>query len=191
MPSDKVEIYRSAYEEYSTTHSQLHDIQQNLNNKAIEITKMNLLVGSIIATVVTIQPDNISLLYFLLGICSLLGSIWYSAVVYSQTRTYDIGLASSAFSQMASADDVENHYQKLSQEYSEMVSDFDEPYSKEKREFEKSLWLAIASIFLIVIGAVSTIARTSFGIQYPPSFDLPVILIIGVLLAHGKDQQKE
>ncbi|WP_157884862.1 hypothetical protein [Halorubrum aethiopicum] len=188
MSSDKIEIYRSAYDEYSTTHSQLHDIQQNLNTKAIEIAKINLLVGSIIATVVTIQPENISLLYFFVGSATLLGSIWYSAVVYSQTKSYDIGLASSAFDQMASTDDLEEHYLKLSQEYSQMVSDFDDPYDEEKQDFERSLWLAIATIFLFVFGAISTIIRIAFEFQYPLSFDYPVILIIGVLLVYGMDR---
>ena len=185
MSSDKVEIYRSAYNEYSTTHSQLHDIQQNLNTKAIEITKIDLLVGSIIATLVTIQPSNISLPYFFTGAATLLGSIWYSAEVYSQTKSYDIGLASSAFSQMASTDDLEEHYKTLSQEYSEMVSDFDEPYEEEKSDFGKSVWLSIATIFFFVLGAGSTIIRTNFEIQYPLCVDLVVVLATSCFLVYG------
>jgi hypothetical protein len=190
MSSDRVEILRSAYEEYSETHKQMHEIQQNLNDKAIEIAKINLLVGGIAASVVTIQPQNISLVYFTVGIITLLASIFYSGVVYSQTKTYDVGIASKSVDDMVSKDDVEEHYQHMAKEYSGMVGDFKEPYEDEKDDFEKALWLAISTTFLFIAGAGSTVLNEVLEIQYPRSIDFVVTVIIGILLMYGKTRNE-
>lgn len=190
MSSDRTEIFRSAYEEYTSTHSRLHETQRHLNNKAVEITKINLLVGGIAASVITIRPENIALPYFISGTVTLLTSIWFSAVVYSQTKTYDIGIGESAFEDMASAESLEKHFEDLSKAYRGMVGDFNDPYQEEAHDFENALWAAIGTIFLFIAGAGSTVILIAFETRYPMSIDIPVILGIGILLMYGKHRDE-
>jgi hypothetical protein len=190
MDSEEVEILRSTYDEYSETLAQLHSIQQHLNDKAIEIAKINLLIGGIAASVVAIRPSNIAISYFTSGVITLMASIWYSASVYSQTKTYDIGISSESFEEVLSADSASEHYKELTREYSGMIEDFNSPYSEEKDDFENALWLAVATIFLFIMGAGSTVVKTIYGIQYSAFIDLPIIMCIGILLMYGKHRDE-
>jgi len=187
MTSDEVERLRSAYQEYVNTHDRQHETQLHLNSRAIEIAKINLLVGSVAASIITFSPETISVLYFLVGSVTLLASIWHCARVYSPT-TYDIGVKADAIEDMKSTNNLEDHFEKLADEYSGMVSDFSQPYSEESDDFERGLWLAVATLFLYISGAVATLLTSVANVSYSISLDFVVILIIGVLLMYGKEK---
>lgn len=190
MDSEEVEILRSAYDEYSETLAQLHATQQHLNDKAIEIAKINLLIGGIAASIVAIRPSNVAIPYFSTGVITLMASIWYSASVYSQAKTYGIGINSESLEEVLSTDSASQHYEKISKEYSGMIDDFKTPYLEERDDFENALWLAVATIFLFIMGAGSTVVKTIYGVQYSPFLDLPMILCIGILLMYGKHRDE-
>lgn len=148
-------------------------------------------MGSIAASVVTLQPENIALPYFIVGSFTLLASIWFSSIVYSQTKTYDIGISESAFEDIASVESLEKHYKELTKSYRGMVEDFDRPYQEEAQDFENALWTAIATIFLFIAGAGSTVIMITFELHYPTSLDFLVMLGIGILLMYGKHRDEQ
>lgn len=53
MDSEKEEILRSGYEELVATHERQHETQLHLTQAAVEIIRVNLLIGGIAASVVT------------------------------------------------------------------------------------------------------------------------------------------
>lgn len=175
------ERFRSAYQEYSDTYSRQLQTQQHLNSRAIEILKVNLLVGSLAASIITFSPENIAIPYFLTGSVLLVISVVHCAKVYSPRR-YDIGIAKSAFQQMKETDSLEDHFERLADEYSGMVDDFEKPFKKEVRWFERGLWLAIGSIIYYFLGAGSTMVETLSPLEYSFYVDIGVILLSGALI---------
>lgn len=190
MSSDKEELFRSAYSEYENTYERQLETQASLNEKAIEVIKADLLVGSIGASIITFSPSNLSIPYFIVGAITLLTSIWYCTRVYSPTGTYNIGTSETAFEQMKESEDIESHFKNLAKSYRDNVADFDKEYQTETKHFERGLWFAIATVFLFIIGAGSTVLQSVVGMDYPLTADLVAILAVGIILMYGKEVDK-
>jgi hypothetical protein len=186
MPSDEVELFQSAYQEYVNTNERQLDSQEFLNEKSIEVIKVNLLVGSLAASVVTFRPNNIAIPYFVAGSTTLLSSIWFCAKVYSPTAKYDIGISGDQFDQMKNSEDLESHFEDMAKSYRSMVSDFNSTYKTESDNFQKGLWFSIATLFLYIFGAGSTLFISISNITYSWFIDGIVILGIGLLMMYGK-----
>jgi hypothetical protein len=181
-----VEIMRSAYEEYAQTNQNQHESQIFLNEKAVEIIKINLLVGSIAASIVTFSPSNVEVQYFIAGSLTLLASILYCVAVYSPTSTYDIGVSESAFQDMKDSGDLETHFEDLAIAYKNMVGEFDDAYKVEAKYFKNGLWLAVATLFLYIFGAGTTLLVSVTEYSSNIYIDLFVILATGVCLFYLK-----
>ena len=180
MPSDKAKIRRSAYEAYADTNAIQHETQFRLNDKAIEVLKVNLIVGGIMASIVTFSPENIRWPYYVAGSISLLLSTWYCAWVYSQTKTYDIGLSKDAIDDIFEVEDLEEHFTELSKAYRNLVKKFGEPYEEEKSDFEIGLWGAIATVIYVILGGASTLFIYLENIPYPLYVDVFVVFAIAI-----------
>lgn len=189
MSSGKKDLFKSSYEEYSNTHERQQETQNLLTEKSVEVIKVNLLVGSIAASVVTLRPESVSMTYFIAGSFTLAASVYFNLKVYSPTTTYDIGIAGSAFDSMRGKS-LQEHYKTLAKEYSEIVTEFGPKFKKELEEFDKGLWLAGATIFLYIAGTFSTFARTIEGIDYPLCADFAIIAVIGVSLWYARKTTK-
>lgn len=185
MTSDKQDLFKSAYEEYSRTLERQHDIQDLLTEKAVEVVKVDLLVGSIAASVVTLRPESVSMAYFVAGSLTLLWSVYLNLKVYSPTTTYDIGISGGSFEDMKSKP-LEEHYGRLAEEYSGMVTDFRPTYEWEAGTFDRGLWLAGVTIFLFLAGSVATFLRTIEDLDYPIWLDFGVIVLILGLLYYAR-----
>jgi len=181
-----IEIMRSAYQEYAQTNQSQHDAQIFLNEKAVEIIKVNLLVGSITASMVAFSPSNVEIPYFIFGSITLIVSILYCVIVYSPTSTYDIGVSESAFEDMKNRDDLETHFEDLAKAYKNMVGDFNDSYQDEAQYFEKGLWFAVATLFLYISGAGMTLLASVTEYSSNICIDLFVILAIGMCLFYLK-----
>lgn len=184
MPSERERVLRSSYRDFVETNDRQNETQLHLNDKAVEIIKVNLLVGSIAASIITFRPENISLLYFSVGGVTLALSILYCARVYSPTNTYHIGIGEDALDKMLSQADAEKHFEKLAKSYSKNVEEFDDEYAKEASHFTIGLWTAIATVLYLIVGAASTVIRITQSIQYPLYVDVVVIIVIAVFIVY-------
>lgn len=180
--SEKVEINRSAYKVYSDMEKQFHREQSELNKKSIEIIKANLLIGGIIATLLSINPEEIAIMYFIVGSTTLLMSILFCVVAYSKTE-YGIGESTENLEAMLDETSLEDHYRKLAQDYRDNLVDFKEKYNKDLNIFEIGLWTGFATIVLFIFGGIATVLSITTEIDY--SVYLDGLLIFLVLLVVG------
>ncbi|WP_324758367.1 hypothetical protein [Haloarcula montana] len=188
MSSDKTEIFRSAYEEYKKTYERQLETQSSVNSKAIEIIKIDLLLGSVAATIITFSPSFVDIPYFLIGSISLVFSITYCVTVFSPTNEYDVGTAESAFEDMKTASNLETHYEDLAKSYKNSVGNFDEKYEEEKADFERAIWFATSTVLLYLTGAGSTLWSYSTGFRTPIHIDFVVILLVGILTMYIREK---
>jgi len=178
--SSKAEINKSIYEVYSDMETNLHQTQEKLNTKAIEVIKVNLLVGGLVASVISITESVVSLPYFIGECVSLLVSIGFCINVYSQTKPYKIGEDTENLEEMLEQTDLVEHYENLAKDFSNNIDEFKQVYKEEKSDFEIGLWTAYGTVFLFVLGAVRTILAGSTGINYSYNFD--IVLVVFLLL---------
>lgn len=181
--SSKVEINKSIYEVYSDMETNLHQTQEKLNTKAIEVIKVNLLVGGLVASVISITESVVSLPYFIGGSVSLLVSIGFCIKVYSQTKPYKIGEDTENLEQMLEQTDLVEHYENLAKDFRNNIKEFKQVYKEEKSDFEIGLLTAYCTVSLFILGAVRTILSSSNVIDYKYEFDMAVVLFILLVIA--------
>lgn len=184
MVTNRKEIFESTYKELSSTLERQLDIEKRVSGKAVEITKFNLLVGSIVITGVSYFGPNKAILYLLSGVLALILSIWYCIQAVSPYE-YEIGLDEEVANEVDSVWTTRRHYKKMMYAHAAMVKNNDEPYYEKIENFEKGLWSAIAAL-LFFAGTIIRIITPS----YPLSFDFPVLLVISIVVLWGKDKEE-
>jgi len=178
----KSNLYDKSTEELQNTLDNILSSHHEINQRAIDLVKINILSLSVIATGISFAGLDFSLT-LIAGFVSFLYSIWSCVRVY-HPREYNRGIgkkgAISMDNMISSESTEEEFYRNLLYAYTDAIQDAKDAYKKEKSYFLNGLWASIAAIlFLSAAGTLNILGVTSFGIEYPLLFAIPVFVLWG------------
>lgn len=180
---EKTEIYRTTYEELKQTHQNQLDAHHKLNQRSIDLAKIDILAASVIASAATIVPKSSGSLLLISGVVSLLVSLGYCIQVY-RPRKFPNGLPPEAADIVQdfvdNGNSVGEYYKRIMASFHRMVEESEEPYNEEVRYFRNALWSSVSGIlFLIATLLRPRLPHRCVGIDILLIF-LITLLVIGV-----------
>lgn len=186
--SHKSELYEKSVEELKCTLNNILDSHMEINQRAIDLVKINILSLSVIVAGVSFSGLNVTLT-FISGFVSFLYSIWSSVQVY-RPREFKRGIGRRGGISMdrtiSSGIDETKFYRKLHYSYIDAIEEAKKEYKDEKKRFQNGLWASIAAIlFLSFAGIIHVIG------DVPSTSELPLLFIIPIIVFWGKDNTLE
>ncbi len=181
---EKSEIYRTGYEELqNTVENQLSD-QYQLNQRAIDLAKIDILAVSIVVSATSLSQQVTGVPLVLAGTGALLLSLGCCLQVY-RPRDFTNGIGSGAADQIdrlveEDGDRVE-HYRNLMLAFQKMVEYSKSSYDTEVKHFRNALWSSAAAILFFAALVPRTIIRS-----FPPFLDYVIILLVVISLSYGR-----
>lgn len=181
---DKAEIYRSGYEELqNTVENQLTEHHQ-LNQRAIDLAKIDILAISIIVSGTSISDKINGIPIVLAGMGALLVSLGCCLQVY-RPRRFTNGIGPGATEQVV--ENVERkkgkseHYRNLMLAFKTMLKYSESSYNDEVRHFRNALWSSSAAILFF-----SALVPRSLIRNYPTCGDYVIISAIIIPVLYGR-----
>jgi len=185
--SRKEEIYRSSYEELQRTMENQLEAYARVNQLAVDLAKIDLLVVSAILAGISISGLALSI-PLVAGLLSFLYALWCCARIY-EPRSFARGIGAGAVDEIDDAvqdgRDIEEHYRELMFSYKEAISYFTSAHSSVKSTFRNALWSSVTAIVFFSLVFVRNL-RT-----YPYSVDVVFLFVVPVVLLWGKDKYGE
>jgi hypothetical protein len=172
MSTREEKIYGSTYEELRNTLQERLRAHRELNRRAIDLAKIDLLSVSVLVSGITFSGElRDVLLYFTAGVLALLYSLWHCVHVY-RLRHFARGLAGEPADEVeagvVSGISVATHYENLVESYRRAVVSFRDTYYEE----------------VIFVAAAVRVVLPS----YPPALDVPVLFAVPVVAFWGRDK---
>jgi len=188
QPPSTADLYREAAQELQNTLENILTSHEQVNQRAIDLAKIDLLSASVIVTGISINGIGFS---FVLvgGFLAFLYAIWCCAQVY-QPREFNRGFGRDGGINIdrgiQSGITPEKHYRKVLYSYIESVKIAKEQAKIEKELFQKGLWSSVAAILFF---AVAGVAHAIEG--FPWELNFVCLFIIPIVTRWGKDKTPE
>lgn len=183
--TDEERIFESACQELRKTVENQLDVYHELNRRAVDLAKIDLLVVSVVVTGLSLSSIEVSI-PLLGGLLSLLYALWSCARIY-EPRSFARGLAAESVdeieSRVDSGLDVEDHYRAVMYAYRRAITTFSNTHKEVSELFRDALWSSVAAITFFAI----VVARQFFP-EYPSSYDLLWLVVVPAVILWGKDK---
>lgn len=182
------ELYIEANSELNDTLDNILEAHDNLNQRAIDLVKIDILSLGVIATGVSISKIQLSFT-LVAGLIAFGYSIWSATKVYHPRKFYR-GIGENGAKRMDDlildgASETEFRREVLFA-YKGAIRDASKNYRTERENFLNGLWASIAAImfFMIAVG---------FQIIQPPysSVEIPFLIIVPMFVLWGKELPEE
>lgn len=177
MSDERIEILKSGYQAFSETNTELLNTQENLNDKAIDLLKVVILLGSLLATLVTITDVSGIEQYLLAVSLFLIVAAIFCIATFTHTKTYRVGVSEEARDMMLQQNDAEEHYRDLLKAYSNCVKRFNNEYETEKKYFQTALESVLIAMVLFLVGASHQTASDLYGFSFGGLLSFLAILL--------------
>ncbi|WP_254532795.1 hypothetical protein [Natrinema gelatinilyticum] len=181
--NDKLEVYQSSYKEIKDTVDKQLDIKKTIDNKIIEIIKVDLaLIAAIISAVnLFVGVENIFnyLAYIIGGLSFLIISIYYCIKGYSPS-TYLIGTADAAIPYIEKVNNIRYHYWELMDGYGTYFRENKKLEDKKAKALKNGMWSVFASL-IILTGSLIRLVSPNHPIIYDFGIVISIILFIFLL----------
>lgn len=181
---EKAEIYRSGYEELQNTVENQLTEHHELNQRAIDLAKINILAISIIVSGTSISDTINGISIVLAGMGALLLSLGYCLQVY-RPRRFTNGIGPGATEQVKEIVEENKskpeHYRNLMVSFKKMLKYSESSYNKEVKHFRNALWSSSAAILLF-----SALVPRSLLQNYPACGDYVIISSIVIPVLYGR-----
>lgn len=187
MVADHEQIYESTCTQLSRTLQNLLDSHHELNQRAIDLAKINLLsISVVVSGVAFVSGLREALVPISAGVLALLYSLWCCVDVY-RPRRFARGIGSDAVDEVRDAvsdgASVGQHYDNLMGSYGAAIAAFQSTYDDEVESYRNALWSSVASI-LFLVAAVVRLTLPYFG----PVLDALALLVIPVVSLWRKNK---
>lgn len=183
--TDKARILESTCQELSKTIENQLTAYHEINQRAVDLAKIDLLTVSVVVTGVSLSKLAVSL-PLLGGLLSFLYALWSCLRIY-EPRTFARGLGAESVSEIdarvESGLTVEEHYRTVMETYKMAIRLFIESHRDAKSTFRTALW---SSMTAITFFAVVVVRR--YLPDYPHSYDVFWLFLIPVAMLWGKDK---
>ncbi|MDL0130229.1 hypothetical protein PNP59_04665 [Halobacterium salinarum] len=181
----ETEIYRQTATEFRATLSNLIKSHHELNQRAIDLARIDILAVSIFITTVTVVGIPEFYTIFAFGLLSMIVSLGYCIHVY---RPRDMNLGPGPPEALDNIQDaVENdiseaeYYRKISIDLQASIQSTDKSYTKEVESFRNSLWSAIGGIMFLSTGLLQ------FGFsEFTTGCEYLLIFLISMAVLGGR-----
>lgn len=182
---EKAEIYRSGYEELQNTVENQLTEHHELNQRAIDLAKIDILAISIIVSGTSISDKINGMSIVLAGMGALLVSLGCCLQVY-RPRRFTNGIGPGATEQVKEMVEEENkgrpeHYRNLMVSFKKMLEYSESSYNDEVKHFRNALWSSSAAILLF-----SALVPRSLLQNYPACGDYVIISAIVIPVLYGR-----
>lgn len=186
--SDKAEIFRSTYDELQNTLENQLEAHRRINQRAVDLAKINLLALSIIFAGVSISNLSISI-PLVAGFVSLTYALWSCVKVYEPTPLVR-GLGHESIDEIddfaRNGGDLADHYREMMYGFKNSVEKFSDIHPSNVEALRNGIWSSIVAIMFFVIVGLKTIGPT-----YPTEFDYIWIFVVPIVGLWGKDKYSE
>lgn len=182
---DREEIYRSSNQGLRETLQNQLAAHRNLNERAIDLVKIDLLAASVIVSGVTISGSSAVLPYLAASTTSFLYAIWASVRVF-RPRGFSRGLGPEDVKRIEG--DVSDgmppdvHHEQMMLSYRDAVSDTSGEYLNEVELFGNATWASVAGVMFAVVTAGASLLKP------PTVVAIPAYVIVPVLCFWGKEK---
>lgn len=187
-PLSTAELYKDSTQELRSTLENILSSHEELNQRAIDLARIDLLSASVIVTGISLNGLKFSVV-LLAGFISFLYAIWCCAQIY-QPREFDRGISRDGGiaidKEIKSGITPTEHYRKLLYSYVRAVEIAREQAMIEKEIFQRGLWSSVAAIlFFAVAGVIHVIDG------FPWQSGLIAVVVIPIVTIWGKDKVPE
>lgn len=181
------EIYKSSYEELQRTMENQLEAYNRVNQLAVDLAKIDLLVVSAILAGISISGLALSI-PLLAGLLSFLYALWCCARIY-EPRSFARGVGADAVEEIDEAVQngrtIEEHYRELMYSYEQAISYFTSAHSSVKSIFRNALWSSLTAIVFFSLVFVKKLRA------YPQYLDVVFLFAVPIVLMWGKDKYGE
>jgi len=177
------EVFQRTAEEFRATLQSLIESHHELNQRAVDLAKVNVLSVSLVASGITVVGVPDYFLLFVFGFLSMIVSMGYCIHVY-RPRDMNLGLGPpDALDNIEDAveDDIgeAEYYRQLCKDLEKAINMTDMNYKKEVRSFRVGLWATVGGILFFSSGLLPLVLPTfTSGAEYLLSF-LILLFTIG------------
>lgn len=189
--NDREEIFRSTNLGLQNTLQNQLAAHRNLNQRAVDLVKIDLLTASVIVSGVSLSGHPSVYPYLAASIVGFLYSIWVSVRVF-QPRHFSRGLGTDTDSTNISIVDIQNdandgmppdvHHEQLLMTYRDAVAKNSDEYLCEANLFENAVWASVAGFLFAVVAATAGLY------SFPVGLALVAYVVIPVVCLWGKDR---
>ncbi|WP_162224290.1 hypothetical protein [Halorussus salinus] len=182
--NEKAEIYRSGYEELQNTVENQLTEHHELNQRAIDLAKIDILAISIVVSGTSISDKINGIPIILAGTVALLLSFGYCLQVY-RPRWFTNGIGTGATEQIEQVVEQNGgrteHYRNLMLAFRKMLDYSESSYEQEVKYFRNALWSSSAAILLF-----SALVPRSLLENFPNCGDYLLISLVVVPVLYGR-----
>lgn len=150
------EIFEDAADKFQNTLDNLIESHHELNQRAIDLAKINILSASVISSVFVAIGLPEYYLIFGIGLAFMLLSTWYCIQVY-RPRDVHMGVGSGAFSEIQSivedGKSEEHYHEEISKGLEHAIEQSHNEYNDELDFFQRGIWATAGGIVLIAAGS--------------------------------------
>lgn len=180
---ETLEILRSTSEELQNTLENQLEAYRGLNQRAIDLVKINLIGPSVVFTGISVGriPLNIPVVS---GFVSLSYGIWSCFRIYNPSPLYR-GLGPDdidTIDDMAINDpDNVEHYRELMYGFKNSINSFSDTLSDEVDKMRNAIWATILSIWFFIVSIIKSLAPS-----YPAGADLIWVVVLPIVALWGR-----
>lgn len=186
--TDRERIFESTCRELSKTIGNQLTAYHEINQRAVDLAKIDLLAVSVVVTGLSLSKLEVSL-PLLGGLSSLLYALWSCVRVY-EPRSFARGLGAGNVEKIDSEAgpelDLVEHYRNVMFAYERAIDAFTEYHREARESFRDALWSSLAAISFFAI-----VALRRFLPRYPESYDVVWVVLVPVVMLWGKDKYGE
>lgn len=185
--ANKVKIYRSTSEELKNTLENQIEAYRELNQRAADLVKINLIGLSVVFTGISIGrfPINIPTVS---GFLSLSYGVWSCFRIYTPTPIHR-GLGPDDINNIddmaIEEPDKANHFRRLMFGFKDSVGDLDKTLEDQSNKMRNAIWATILSILFFIVAIIKNIFSS-----YPSGADLVWIIVLPILVLWAKYKYK-
>ncbi|GGL57546.1 hypothetical protein [Halocalculus aciditolerans] len=179
-----VGLYKHGVGELQDTLQNILASHTQLNQRAIDLVKIDLLSASVVLTGVSLSKIHASLL-LLAGFFSFGYSIWSCAKVY-HPREFKRGLSENAARKIdqdiRDGMSPKTYYRRVYFSYLDPIEEGREAVEREKNDFQNGLWASITAIMFF-----AGVGFEQVGFRLPILVEVALLVVIPTVAFWGKD----
>ncbi|PSQ48005.1 hypothetical protein BRD15_06175 [Halobacteriales archaeon SW_6_65_15] len=186
--SSEAETYKSSYEELQRTIENQQRAYARINQLAVDLAKIDLLVVSVALAEMSLSALSLSL-PLVAGLVTFVYTLWCCTRVY-EPRSFTRGIGSDAVEEIDESvregREVEEHYRELMFSYGNAISHLAVAYSSVRTRFRNALWASVTAIVFFSFVAIRRLLPA-----YPIWLDGVVLVTVSVVVLWRKDKYEQ
>lgn len=179
---EQEEIFRSSNRALQETLQNQLSAHRNLNERAIDMVKIDLLAASVIVSGVTVSGASAVIPYMAASTLSFLYSIWASVRVF-RPRHFSRGLGPEEIDRITKEANEkmppEIHHEQMMLTYRDAVADNSVEYLDESILFGKAIWASVAGVLFALVTAIASLLPLPVGVAPAVYVIVPGICLWG------------